>query len=562
MGTKNYNNYSDMITFTRASSGTALAKISYGPELVTNGTFDTDLTGWTQAQGTIEHNASGALTCRGDLGTSTAHQLVTVEVGKVYEISWDLTSGTSVQIFFGTSSFGIQYGIYGYTDSRVNIVTTSSNLYLYFRGNTEAVTFDNISVKKVFFDQPDGTLQLFNHLTNQPRVEYDYQGNRLGLLVEEARTNLFTYSNDFTQWSNENSNDLADQSSGPDGNTSMAFFSEDSLTARHIIYVTLSGNLDVTRTLSVYLKKPSSNGRRYVVLSVPNTGDTLAYSAIYDLDTGSVSATKTNGTATIAFTDIQDVGGGVYRCILSGNSNSATSASFFPMIGLSDRSDFSGTLSNNNMPSYTGDGTSGVYIYGAQLEEGSFPTSYIPTAGSTVTRAADVASIGVGAFGYNAQGGTVVVTADWYPGSNFLVSNRAALEIGDGGVSERLLIYNHDGFAGRGFMKGVLFGDQTGSGARITDDQAKVALVFADANQAHCVDGGSIDTGSAAMLAGTTIMKIGPTLRTGHISSIAYYPRRLTDAQIKALTSPPETPTLSLTFDDSTTSYLETSIHG
>ena len=46
MGTKNYNNYSDMITFSRASSGTALAKISYGAEEVTNGTFDADLSGW------------------------------------------------------------------------------------------------------------------------------------------------------------------------------------------------------------------------------------------------------------------------------------------------------------------------------------------------------------------------------------------------------------------------------------------------------------------------------------------------------------------------------------
>ena len=48
---------------------------------------------------------------------------------------------------------------------------------------------------------------------------------------------------------------------------------------------------------------------------------------------------------------------------------------------------------DNNIATFTGDGTSGVYVYGAQLEQGSYPTSYIiSNSGTTTTRLADTSS--------------------------------------------------------------------------------------------------------------------------------------------------------------------------
>ena len=61
MGTKTYDSATDLITFSRASGGTALSKISYGNNLVTNGTFDTDLSGWTTDTAWVYSNGKASL---------------------------------------------------------------------------------------------------------------------------------------------------------------------------------------------------------------------------------------------------------------------------------------------------------------------------------------------------------------------------------------------------------------------------------------------------------------------------------------------------------------------
>ena len=76
------------------------------------------------------------------------------------------------------------------------------------------------------------------------------------------------------------------------------------------------------------------------------------------------------------------VGNGWVRCVLYGQAPSIGGTSVRSIL----------QLSNGSSNTYQGDGTSGVYLWGAQLEESPYPTSYIPTTGSTVTRAADVSS--------------------------------------------------------------------------------------------------------------------------------------------------------------------------
>ena len=80
-----------------------------------------------------------------------------------------------------------------------------------------------------------------------------------------------------------------------------------------------------------------------------------------------------------------------------------------------------GLAAVDGAPTYAGDGTSGIYVWGAQAEAGAFPTSYIPTAGATATRSADIASIPTSAFGYNQRAGSVVV--DFTYGSDVSLSS-------------------------------------------------------------------------------------------------------------------------------------------
>jgi hypothetical protein len=110
---------------------------------------------------------------------------------------------------------------------------------------------------------------------------------------------------------------------------------------------------------------------------------------IFDLTAGTVNS----GTGTIS-----NAGSGWYRCTIYPKKDFGTT-SILQIFLVSTGSTFS----------YTGDGTSGIYLWGAQLEAGAFATSYIPTTTAAVTRSADVASITGSAFSswYSQSEGTL-----------------------------------------------------------------------------------------------------------------------------------------------------------
>jgi len=207
-------------------------------------------------------------------------------------------------------------------------------------------------------------------LEDEPRFDYHNSASATpntspSLLLEPSRDNLIGHSEYFGGYSNANSTDEANATTSPEGLTNATSFLEAATTGQHKLTTSYGFDGSSTYTFSIFAK---SNGRD-LFIDTQNSNE-WGGRAWFDLTNGTANAVL--GTA-----NIENFGNGWYRCIVTGASTLA-GGNFIELL-----------TSDGSNNSTTGDITKGVYIYGAQLEEGSYPTSYIPTYGTAATRGAD-----------------------------------------------------------------------------------------------------------------------------------------------------------------------------
>jgi hypothetical protein len=239
---------------------------------------------------------------------------------------------------------------------------------------------------------------------NEARFDHDPEtGESLGLLVEEARTNRFTRSEEFDLWGKSNVSTIENTAISPDGtktaDKAIENFTETSTIKFINRFVSISANTNYT--FSVFLK---AEELRYIRVTYGQSGSPFIRIGIrVDLLTGSFTNADVGTPTSTTIKKVDFFGNGWYRIQIGGIFDT-TSTTGYMEIRFEDKT--------GSTTSYRGDGVSGFYLWGAQLEQGSFPTSYIPTQGSTRTRATESAAITGKNFSdfYNQSEGTIFST--------------------------------------------------------------------------------------------------------------------------------------------------------
>jgi hypothetical protein len=355
---------------------------------------------------------------------------------------------------------------------------------------------------------------------NAPRFDYDpVTLAPKGLLIEEARTNLLTYSEQFDNaaWTKSSSSVSANATIAPDGTlTADKLQVLDALNTQKFVNQII-GAISTTYADTVYAKASELS---WLIINQYDGSDRRTW---FNLSNGTVGTTAAGTTATI-----EVMANGWYRCRA------------IRTVGTGSIQLVLNVTNADNVAVFTGTVGQGIFIWGAQREAGAFATSYIPTVASTVTRSADVASMTGANFSnwYNQSAGTFVFQGTVLGASGF----SWPLVASDNTAANRFSMYR-SGSTVAGFISAASVTQMEIASLPVAANVLFKIAVTAQANSGNfSFNGniGSIDT--TITMPVVNRLSIGSSASgaaeylNGHIQSIQYYNTRFPNDVLQGVT--------------------------
>ena len=459
--------------------------------------------GWSFGDDSLNALSSSAF-CRQSLDTN-------IQNSGIYKVSFEVSNYVSGNVrinLYGNGKWSSTANA-----SSNGVFTENVNLNL---GNSGGSFNDTILIQGLSnFTGSISNISVQEIQVNTPRIDFSDSADG-ALLLEPQRTNLIPYSEDFSQsaWSKFRLSVSTDSIISPDGNSNTYEITEDSTNNSHVLrqYFT---SLNTDYSFSFFVKSKSRD--RYVELDLGST----TKKSIFDIENGIIISDTTNNAK------ITSLDNDWYKISISDtvllNENSYD-------IRLIDKS--------SGLDTYLGNGTSGVYIYGAMLEQGSYPTSYIPTQGSASTRIADVCNNSGSAQDFNDSEGVLFVNHK--PIINATTNSATTV---NNGTANRVYIGNNTADENLQFFMAV------GGSSKINvltpypkNAYSKIAFSYKSGNSKGYVNGFQIFSDNVAFSDFTNLNKLSFNngsieVFKGSVKEVGYYDTILTDEELEYMTS-------------------------
>lgn len=350
--------------------------------------------------------------------------------------------------------------------------------------------------------------------TDTPRIQYDANGQLLGLLIEGTRTNSWVRSREFSNasWTKVRATATADQTTGPDGVASSDTITEDnSATTTHFLRQDIAVTSGTTYTQSLFfkIKERSQVQLQFDTGSSAFGGDTIIMS-----DQGLTQIVT--GTPTL-YGNIAHAASW-YRA-WAANAATASVTAIWRLY-----------MANNTTATYTGDNASGIYCDLAQLEVGKFPSSPIPTVAAAVARASETCVRTISTE-WDATACTICVRGRTPLGLS--TGDQVLCQWDDTTDNERIVILrDSSGNMRAKVITGAAAVANLDLGVYASDTNFRVAFRATANDFAASLNGGAVVTDSAgAMPTAATRARLGHSVAGehwfGHILTVDQYPTAL-----------------------------------